>query len=94
MVLQGDCVKTFNEKPDKERVFISGGFFVMNKSIRNYMNDDDQCIFEMAVLPVLAEKGDLSVYRHNGFWQCMDTYREQMILEELWQSGKAPWKIW
>ena len=94
MVLQGDSVKTFNEKPEKERVFISGGFFVLNKKIRNYINEDDQCVFEQAVLPILAEKGDLSVYRHNGFWQCMDTYREQMILEELWRSGKAPWKIW
>ena len=93
MVLKGNSVTTFNEKPAKEKGFISGGYFVMNRKIADYIHEDS-CIFEQQVLPVLAEEGNLSVYRHNGFWQCMDTYRERMILEELWESGNAPWRSW
>ncbi len=86
-------VTSFNEKPEQQIAPINGGFFVLNKRVGEYIHGDD-CVFEKDVLPKLSDEGQLGAFMHPGFWQCMDTYREQMMLDQMWQSGKAPWKIW
>jgi glucose-1-phosphate cytidylyltransferase len=86
-------VTAFNEKPEKLTGYINGGFFVMNRRIANYLTDDT-CVLEQAPLERLAAEGQIAAYLHQGFWQCMDTYREQQLLTGMWNSGKAPWKIW
>lgn len=91
--LGGDTVKSFREKPTGEGAMINGGFFVLSPKVIDYI-DDDKTIWERGPLERLADEGDLAAYRHNGFWQPMDTLRDKMYLEELWQSGKAPWKVW
>lgn len=89
-----DQVRFFNEKPAKQTGSINGGYFVFDKDFFNYLQDDDNCILERAPLEKLASGGELKVFPHDGFWQCMDTYRDCKYLNELWQSGKAPWKKW
>lgn len=93
MGIEGDLVTSFSEKPEKNTSFISGGFFVLNKRVGDYI-EDASTIFESGVLPKLSMEGNLRVFKHSGFWQCMDTYREQVLLDQMWQSGQAPWKIW
>ena len=66
---------------------------VLEPDVFRYLTDD-ACVFEKDVLPILAEQGELMSYSHEGFWQCMDTKREQLILENLWTSNRAPWKKW
>lgn len=90
--LDGDKILNFNEKPDSG--YVSGGFFVLNRGIEKYLGHDDDRIFEQTALPALALEGQLSAYRHEGFWQCMDNQREVELLNKLWSSGQAPWKIW
>ena len=70
-----------------------GGFFVMDKKIGDYLTDDT-CVLEKEPLQRLACEGKIKAYKHDGFWQCMDNIREREYLDELWASGKAPWKIW
>jgi glucose-1-phosphate cytidylyltransferase len=72
---------------------INGGFFVLSPKVLDYIIDD-QTIWERAPLERLAKEGDLAAFEHHGFWQPMDTLRDNMHLEELWQSGNAPWKVW
>jgi glucose-1-phosphate cytidylyltransferase len=84
-------VTRFVEKP-KADFWINGGFFVFNKAIFKYIGDND--ILEKEVFEKLVEMGELSVFTHNGFWQCMDTYKDNLNLNELWSEGKAKWKIW
>ncbi|MGH7972918.1 MAG: glucose-1-phosphate cytidylyltransferase [Limisphaerales bacterium] len=91
--IAGDAVAAFNEKAEQQPGFINGGFFVMNKRIGEYLTGDN-CVLEQEPLKRLAEKGQIAAYCHTGFWQCMDTYREQQLLAGLWNSGKAPWKLW
>lgn len=86
-------VKSFNEKPQVGEGWINGGFFVVQPEVINYI-EDDSTIWEGYPLQTLAKEGQLSAYRHENFWQCMDTIREKQLLENLWNSGKAPWKIW
>ena len=69
------------------------GFMVMNPEIFNYI-EDDATVFEQAPLNALVSMGELNAYTHKGFWQCMDTLREKQKLEQLWESGNAPWKVW
>ena len=83
----------FKEKVEKQASFINGGFFVVNKKIGNYLTDDT-CVFEQEPLNRLASEEQIVAYLHGGFWQCMDTYREQQLLTAMWNSGKAPWKVW
>ncbi len=87
-----DQILSFNEKPVSRTNSINGGYFVFNKAFFKYLQDDDNCILERAPLEKLASDGELKVLLHNGFWQCMDTYRDYKYLNELWQSGNAPWK--
>jgi glucose-1-phosphate cytidylyltransferase len=91
--IKGDLVNAFNEKAEKQTGFINGGFFVMNKRIGNYLADDT-VVLEQEPLNRLAAEGQIAAYQHAGFWQCMDTFREQQLLTSLWNSGKAPWKMW
>ena len=91
--LNGSKVNSFMEKPKGDGAMINGGFFVLSPKVIDYIADDTT-IWERAPLERLAEEGELVAYCHNGFWQPMDTLRDKVYLEELWQSGKAPWKVW
>lgn len=90
---RGGLVKTFKEKPKLEDV-ISGGFFVCNKNVFKYLSNSDSCIFENEPLKLMAKKRELALYKHNGFWYCMDTQKHVDELNKFWNSGEAPWKIW
>jgi glucose-1-phosphate cytidylyltransferase len=91
--LDGDVIVDFSEKPQTGEGWINGAFFVLEPGVFDYI-DGDQTRFEREPLERLAHDGQLMAYRHVDFWQCMDTLREKMLLDELWASGKAPWKIW
>jgi glucose-1-phosphate cytidylyltransferase len=86
-------VKKFVEKPKGDGMWINGGFFVCEKNVFDYL-DSDSTIWEQGPLSTLAAEGQLSAYKHTGFWQPMDTLRDKMYLEELWVEEKAEWKIW
>lgn len=88
-----DQVLGFQEKPQGDGSWINAGFFVMQPTIFDYI-EDDSCILEKEPLEHLARDGQLMAYRHTGFWHPMDTLRDKNHLEALWQSGKPPWKIW
>jgi glucose-1-phosphate cytidylyltransferase len=91
--MKGDLVLEFSEKPQTGEGWINGAFFVLEPKVFDYIEGDDT-VWEKAPLENLARDGQLMAYRHNSFWQCMDTLREKHILEGYWQSGRAPWKIW
>jgi len=86
-------VNNFKEKNKEDGGWINGGFMVLNPEIINYIDGDD-CIFEKYPLETVAKQGQLKVFKHYGFWQCMDTLRDKLYLDELWKAGKAPWKVW
>lgn len=89
----GDRIKQFTEKPQTAEGWINGAFFVLEPEVYDYIDGDDTQ-FEKEPLERLANEGQLMAYRHTGYWQCMDTLREKHILENLWASGSAPWKVW
>ncbi len=91
--LNGNQVLEFSEKPQTREGWINGAFFVLEPQIFEYI-DGDHTQWEKEPLERLARDGQLMAYRHTSFWQCMDTLREKKILEDLWQSGKPPWKLW
>ena len=91
--LDGDAITDFEEKPDGDNAWINGGFFVLEPSVIDLV-DGDQCVWEQAPLKSLATNGQLSSFKHRGFWQPMDTLRDRQRLEDLWQQGRAPWKVW
>jgi len=93
LVLDGDRALEFTEKPQTGEGWINGGFFVFEHGVFDYLNDD-RTILEREPLERLASDGQLMVFRHTGFWQPMDTLREKQLLESLWNSGQAPWKVW
>jgi len=86
-------VSRFMEKPQAGEGWINGGFFVLDRKIMRYIDSDDT-LWERQPMERLAADGELMAYRHEGFWQPMDTLREKRHLEELWSSGRAPWKVW
>lgn len=90
---EGSLISQFIEKPQIGEGWINGGFFVLEPEIMNYI-DNDQTIFEKEPLERLAKEKKLSAFQHGDFWQCMDTLRDVRLLEEMWEKGKAPWKIW
>ena len=92
--IDGDCVRSFREKPQVTEGWINGGFFVFEREAFAGMTDADNITLEQGVLEELAGRNHLAVYRHAGFWQCMDTYREMQLLNEMWASGRAPWGVW
>lgn len=95
MRLDGVCVSEFNEKPQVTEGFINGGFFVIDsRRIWDYLGDNPATVLEREPLRRLAREGQLAAYPHTGFWQPMDTYREYMLLNEMWAAGRAPWKAW
>jgi glucose-1-phosphate cytidylyltransferase len=83
----------FQEKPGGDGSRISGGFFVLSPKVFDYI-EGDHTIWERDPMERLAREGNMSAYLHEGFWQCMDTVRDKVLLEELWESGRAPWKVW
>lgn len=91
--LNGDTVSGFREKPEGDGDWINGGFFVLSPRVLDYISDD-QTLWEQGPMQQLAHDGQLSAFRHHGFWQPMDTLRDKNHLEALWQSGSAPWKSW
>lgn len=92
--IDGDCVTGFNEKPQATEGRISGGFFVCNKRLFNYLDDRENLMLEMEPMQALVRANELMVYRHDGFWHPMDTSRDYRLLNELWSKGEAPWKVW
>lgn len=94
ILTEGNCVIEFGEKPQVGSSIINGGFFVFNREIFSYLKGDDKCTLEREPLERMAEDGQLMVYYHTGFWQCMDTLRDMNLLNEHWESGNAPWKVW
>ena len=91
--MQGDKVRSFKEKPKGDGGMINGGFFVLSPTVFDLLDGDD-CVWERGPLETLAKSGELAAYQHHGFWQAMDTLRDKTHLEELWQSGQAPWRVW
>jgi glucose-1-phosphate cytidylyltransferase len=88
-----ELVGCFEEKPQSGEGWVNGGFFVLEPGVADYIESDDT-VFEREPLENLARDGQLAAYRHVDFWQCMDTLRDVRLLEGLWQSGRAPWKVW
>ena len=86
-------VEYFQEKPLMAEQ-TSGGFFVMNRRIFDYVDDDPGCILETVPLETLAREGELALFPHDGFWYSMDTYKEAMALNRMWDTRQAPWKVW
>jgi glucose-1-phosphate cytidylyltransferase len=93
LALDSEKVIQFIEKPAGEQGFVNGGFFVLDATVVDRIAGDD-ISWENDVLPGLAVEGELFAYQHHGFWHAMDTLRDKNLLEELWQSGRAPWKTW
>ena len=90
---ENNNVSNFIEKPQGDGAWINGGFFVLEPKVFDYI-DSDQEPWEQSPMQRLAEEGQLAAFRHTGFWQPMDTLRDKMVLEKLWASGEAPWKVW
>lgn len=90
---EGGSVQSFVEKPKGDARWVNGGFFVLSPKIGKYLKDDTT-IWEREPLETLARDGQVAAYQHSGFWQPMDTLYDKNLLEELWATGQAPWKIW
>ena len=94
LVIKNKQIIEFTEKPQIGGGLINGGFFVFNKNFFNYLKEDDNCILEQEPLRNLAADGELMAYPHDGFWQCVDTYRELELLNNIWKSHNPPWRVW
>jgi glucose-1-phosphate cytidylyltransferase len=86
-------VERFREKPVGDGSWINGGFFVLEPEVMDYIDGDDT-VWEQEPLQALARDGQLAAYRHHGFWQSMDSLRDRMVLEQFWEGGNPPWKVW
>ena len=93
MEIEGNTVQAFREKQVAPGSYINGGFFALSHAVLDYI-EDDQTTWEDVPLTRMTEEGNLFAWRHDGFWQPMDTIRERQILEEYWRQGNAPWKVW
>ncbi len=93
-ISRGNEVSSFLEKPKSESGWINGGFFVLEPGIFNLIKNYDTVVWEKEPLENLARQGELCAYKHTGFWGCMDTLRDKINIERIWQSGVAPWKVW
>ena len=91
--LDGDAVVEFSEKPQTGEGWINGGYMVLERRVLDYIDNDDT-YFQKEPMERLAADGQLMAYRHASFWQCMDTMRDRVLLENLWDTGRAPWKVW
>lgn len=94
LLTEGNRVVEFGEKPQVGSSVINGGFFVFDRRVFSYLREDDECTLEKEPLERLANDGQLMVYLHTDFWQCMDTRRDMDLLNEYWERGNAPWKVW
>jgi glucose-1-phosphate cytidylyltransferase len=94
LVLSGDEVIKFEEKPQLGTGIINGGFFVFKKDFMEYLTPDEDCDFEFGALQKLAQDGQLRAYHHLGFWQCLDNIRDRDYLNKLWNRGQTDWKVW
>jgi glucose-1-phosphate cytidylyltransferase len=92
--VENGVVTNFFEKPQTSAGMINGGYFVANRRLFSYLNDDPSLVFEQEPLNALSRDGQLGCFQHDGFWQPMDTYQEFMLLNRLWDEGRAQWKIW
>ena len=92
--LEGQTVTGFREKAKEDGGWINGGFMVMEPGIFDCLSAEDECILEREPLEILAREGRLGIYKHYGFWQCMDTQRDKIWLEQRWETGNAPWRVW
>jgi glucose-1-phosphate cytidylyltransferase len=91
--IEGDAIRSFHEKPRGDGAWINGGFFVLSPAVGDYI-DGDGSVWEEEPVERLAQDGQLRAYRYDGFWRAMDTVRDRNVLEDLWRSGGAPWKVW
>jgi glucose-1-phosphate cytidylyltransferase len=91
--IEGDAVREIHEKPENGETLINGGFFVLEPSALDFV-EGDHISWELEPMQRLAREGQLTAFEHRGFWQPMDTLREKRLLEDLWASGEAPWKVW
>ncbi|MCI9242049.1 MAG: glucose-1-phosphate cytidylyltransferase [Lawsonibacter sp.] len=92
--IEGQTVTGFREKAKEDGGWINGGFMALNPEVFRYLTDEEGCVFERQPLERLALEGKLGIYKHKGFWQCMDTQRDKIWLEEHWEKGDAPWRVW
>lgn len=94
LVIKDGVCKDFKEKSTSKDSWINGGFCIFNKKVLKFLTNKKEESFEEGLLTRLTQKNQLAVYKHNGFWQCMDTNREAIMLNEIWKLGEAPWKTW
>jgi glucose-1-phosphate cytidylyltransferase len=94
LVFEGDMIREFTEKPQIGEGWINGGFMVFEPGVFEYLTKGDATVLEADALEQLARDGQLAAFRHDAFWQCMDTLRELKVLEKLWESGHPPWRLW
>lgn len=94
LVIENERVVDFLEKPQVQNGLVNGGFFVFDRRFFGYLPDDDSCVLEKEPLERLAADGELCVYKHTGFWACMDTQRDFQLLNNIWNSEVPPWKVW
>jgi len=93
LAMDGDTITAFQEKPKGDGSWVNGGFFILESSVFDLIKDDST-IWEREPLEQLASSGELTAYKHNGFWKPMDTLRDKIELNAMWESGTAPWKVW
>jgi glucose-1-phosphate cytidylyltransferase len=93
LIIEGNLVTSFKEKPQVSEGWINGGYFVLHRKVLDLIENDDT-IFEAEPLKALSEMGELAVYNHSGFWQCMDTYRELELLNQMHDRNQAAWEVW
>ena len=92
--LEGETIVSFREKAKADGGWINGGFMVMEPGVFDYLSAEESCVLERGPLETLAQEGMLGIYKHPGFWQCMDTQRDRLLLEDYWESENAPWRVW
>lgn len=92
--LSEDRVTSFSEKPEQPSDYINAGFFVFDRGVFDYLTPDENCDFEFGAMEQIARDNELMIYRHGGFWACMDTQRDVDYLNDLWNQGEAPWKVY
>ncbi len=94
LLIEGNRVVEFEEKPQLTTGHINGGFFIFNRKLFDYLTPDENCDLEFGALQKLAREGQLAAYKHKGYWQCMDNIRDMQYLNKMWEDGNPPWKIW
>lgn len=94
LMIRGNIVREFEEKPQLTTGHINGGFFLFNRRLLGYLTPDENCDLEFGALQRLAREGELAAYKHEGYWQCMDNVRDMEYLNKAWAEGNPPWKIW